>query len=242
MLLVDYREGSKELIAPLKRAGLPASEDDLASGDLAWIGRGVGGEPVWIGIEFKKINDLMQSLRSNRMNEQALKMQDDYRYRYLLIEGELSIDTQGRMLRRSRWGGTTPIPGLGAAELFKRVYVLHLMFGLTPIWMPTRTLVLKQIEFLYRIWTDQDMDKHKSHLGVYEGGIVPPTGFVRTVKTYPGCGLKVAKAAEAKFRTIRRATNANAEEWAALETTDEQGRARRLGTANAEKIITHLTT
>lgn len=243
MLLVDYRSGSEELIAPLQKAGLPATKDDLPEGDLAWIGRGEKGEPVWIGIEFKKVAELMQALRTNRVNEQARRMAKSFRYRYLLIEGDMHMDEQGRMLRRAKWGDWKPLPGLSAAELFKRVYVLHLTYGLTPIFVPSRYMTIKQIGFLYRVWTDQDLDKHKSHLGIYEPPtLVEPSAFVRTVRSYPGCGIKLALAAEDQFGTIRRATNATAAEWAALETTDDHGKTRRFGAANAAKILTHLTT
>lgn len=247
MLLVDYREGSKDLKEPLRAMGLPVTapeiKDDLDSGDLAWIGRGEKGEKIWIGIEFKKLGELMQSLRSNRVNEQALRMQHEFRFRYLMIEGELIMDKKGHMMRRSAWNSVQEMPGLSAGELFKRIYVLHIKFGLVPIFVPDRRMALKQIEFLYRVWTDQDQDQHKSHLGIYEPPlIVEPSGFVRTVKTFPECGLKIAAAAEKVFRTIRRAVNANADEWAAIETVDERGRARRLGSSNAAKIIDHLTT
>lgn len=247
MLFVDYRDGSKELKEPLRRLGLPVTpasdHDDLPAGDLAFLGRGEKGEGVWIGVEHKRLSDLMQSLRSNRMNEQALKMQKEFRFRYLMIEGDLHVDDQGRFLRRSKRGRFTPMPGLNAAELFKRVFVLHIAFGLVPIWTANQRISLKQIQFLYRVWTDTDMDKHKSHLAIYEPpSIVEPTPFVRTVKTYPECGLKFAKAAQSQFRTIRRATNATAEEWAAIEATDDKGKTRRFGALNAAKIITHVTT
>ncbi len=244
MILVDYRDGSKDLIAPMTKVGLPVESADLNSGDVAWIGRGEKGKATWIGIEHKKLPDLLQSLRSNRLNEQVRKMVKDYRFRYLFVEGELRTDTRGMLMQRAGWRREwTPIPGAASsAEVFKRLYVLQLQYGLTPIYVPNQAMAVKHIEFLYRVWTDQDLDQHKSHLGIYEPpAIIEPSEFVRSVRAWPECGLKVAHAAQGVFRSVRRAANASAAQWAALETEDTNGKRRKVGSSTADKIVTHLT-
>lgn len=248
-LLVDYREGSKDLLAPLLAMGLPCEESDLATGgdsqnaaDLAFVGRGEKGVGVMVGIEHKKLADLSSSLRTKRINEQARKMQTDYQFRYLIVEGDLMIDDRGHLLKRAGWRSMKAIEGVSAPELFKRVFVLQLTMGLTPLFVPTRRVALKAIEYLYRVWTDQDLDQHKSHLDVYEPPtIVPPTDFVRTVRTFPECGLKVAGAAEGEFGSIRAAVNAGARAWANVTTRDRHGNTRRFGESNAQKVVTYVT-
>lgn len=241
-LLIDYREGSEALVAPLLEAKLPAIESDLNSGDLAFVGRGVGGEGVMIGIEHKTIADALSSLRSNRLNEQAEKMEKDFAVRYIIVEGEIIINERGQLMRRAGWKTQKPYPGIRATEFFKRLFVLHLQRGLTPIFSPNRRTTIKIIEYLYRIWTDQDFDEHKSHLGLYQ----PPTHalaseFVDVISRLPGCGMKVASAAEKKFGTIRAAVNATEGDWAELTTKDKSGHARRFGGSNAQKVVTAVT-
>lgn len=247
MILVDYRDGSKELIAPLKKAGLPVRESDLPAGDVAFAGRGVKGAPLMIGIEYKKLPDLAQSLRTNRINEQLKKMrdieQDGFDHCWLFIEGELSYDGMGRLTRRVGKKLWKPIPGsVNHAELIKRVYVLALCGGLHPWWTKHQRDTVKHIEFLYRVYTDKDLDKHKSHLGMFEpASLEPVSQFERTIRSLPGCGPQVAKAAEYEFVNLKRAFNASLNQWAKLETKDDQGKTRKVGSATAAKIIKAIT-
>lgn len=245
MLFVDYREGSKELIDPLLKRGLPVERSDMDSGDIAFIGRGEGGEPVWVGIEHKKMSDLIQSLRTGRLNEQAEKMQRDYRFRYLLIEGQLRFGPQGHVLRRvgryrDDW---KPMPGnMRIGELLKRLATLHLMTGLTPIWSETQANSLKHIEMLYRVWTDTDLDAHKSHMALHEPRTAIPISEQRAVLCrLPGVQLKTSGVALKKFKSVRRAMNGTVREWAELKTKDDKGGERRVGEKTAQRIVDFLT-
>ena len=67
MILVDYRRGSHELKAPLLALGLPVEETTLDYGDLLFEGRGEGGKPVTVAIEYKKFGELMTSMRTGRL-------------------------------------------------------------------------------------------------------------------------------------------------------------------------------
>lgn len=243
MILVDYRAGSQELILPLQRLGLPVEEADLPTGDLLFEGRGIGGAPLSVGIEYKKVGELVQSVRTNRVNEQLRKMREEgaYDHSWLLVEGELLYDDMGRLVRRKGRRSFAPL-GMTHAELLKRVLVLELCGGLHPWWTQTRRDSCKFIEFLYRTYTDTDLDKHKSHLGLYEPALqAKPTQFQRTVQTWPGVGSKVAKAARKPFKSVRRAANATAAEWAALETRDNNGKARKVGLVVGQRIVDAVT-
>ena len=67
MIWVDSRIGSKDLAAPLTRLGLPAELTTLPFGDIAFEGQGDDRGPLTVGIEFKVLTDLVQSLRSGRL-------------------------------------------------------------------------------------------------------------------------------------------------------------------------------
>lgn len=218
MLLVDYRAGSKELIAPLRRMGLDAVEGDIAA-DIAFEGRGEKGAPVLIGLEYKKLGELMQSLRTQRLQgHQLLKMRDTFTFSYLLIEGELLYDTKGRLLKRVGRRQFRLMPGaMTAMELLKRLHVLNLRGGLMTLtpFARTQAETCMQIAALYRVWTDRDLDQHKSHIAIYQAPTLTPISeFRQIVKGFNGIGIKTSKAIEDCFRgSLRKAANAPRAKW-----------------------------
>lgn len=216
MLLVDYRDGSNELLEPLQKMGLPAESGDIPA-DLAWEGRGEGGVDVQIGVEFKKLPELVASLRTERLQGHQLgKMRDNFDYSYLLIEGELIYDSAGRLCRRSGRRTTAPIAGgMAIGELLKRLHVLHLCGGLIPIWSTHRSHTLRHIEALYRVWTDCALDEHKSHIAIYNPPPPEPISeFRHIIKGIEGIGFKTTEAIEAHFGgSLRRAATAGKKEW-----------------------------
>lgn len=245
MLLVDDRAGSKELAGPLSKLGLPIELTRLAFGDLAFIGRGEKGADVSIGIEFKQLGELVQSIRSERLQGfQLLGMRDEYDYSYLFFEGPWLYDKQGLLQRRSK-ATNKPVPLGGQmtiSELLKRVFVLHLRGGLNPWPTTSREDTLSSIRDLYRTWTDTALDKHKSHLGIYQApGLVPISDIRRTFKSFPGLGMAGAQAADQYFGgNVARACSASVEEWSNIVTIDDKGKPRRLGVSVAEVLWEHL--
>lgn len=216
MLLVDYRAGSAELLKPLQAMGLPAESGDIPA-DLAWEGRGEGGAPVMVGVEFKKLEELVQSLRTQRLQgHQLLKMRENFQFNYLLIEGELHYDKHGRLTKRTGARSFRPLPGsMSCGELLKRLVVLHLRGGLNVVHSHSRRESLRWIEALYRTWTDTDLDAHKSHIAIYQAPTLAPISTFRGFVTrFEGLGIKTSKAVEAHFGgNLRKAVNATKAEW-----------------------------
>lgn len=246
MLLVDYRAGSKELVTPLQAKGLEVVETTLDFGDIAFEGRGEGGQPVQVGVEFKKLPELIGAMRDGRLEgHQLLGMRGGptplYDFAYLFIEGVLLYDTNGVMLeKRFRRGRAVLEPmrgGMPAFEFKKRLQTLHLRGGLNHEWAATREETLDNLEVLYRTWTDKDLDGHTSHLAIYNAPtLVPVSQFRRTINTLPGLALARSSAAQQRFGSLRRAFNAPADEWASVETDG-----RKLGRTTAGHIVTAIT-
>ena len=216
MLLIDYRAGSDELREPLRKMGLPAESGDILA-DIAFEGRGEGGAPVMVGIEFKKLAELVQSLRTQRLQgHQLLKMREHFQFCYLLLEGEILHDRQGRLLRRTGRREFSPLPGgMAAGELRKRLLVLHLRGGLNFIHTTKREDTLEWIEALYHTWTDKDLDQHDSHIAIYQAptlaAISEFRGFFSRIA---GLGIRKTLPVEKHFQgSIRRAVNAPRSEW-----------------------------
>lgn len=238
MLLVDSREGSKNLVAPLKRAGLPVAETTLEFGDLAFLGRGEGGAEVAIGVEHKTVADCLDSLMSERLaGHQLPGLVRDYDRAYLIIEGERRSNAQGQLLRGSHTGWRPYHGAPNYVEFLKRLLVLQMRGGLTLIPTVDRAESVLWLTALYRVWTDADMDEHKSHLALYTPDLdrqllVKPSKQRIALAAWPGIGFERSAAVEHAFgSSIRKAVFASAQTWAAIETNG-----RKLGLKTAEKI------
>lgn len=244
MLLVDPRAGSKELVAPLRKMGLDVDDSTEIPADIAFTGKGEGGRPVTIGVEFKKLGENVASLRSGRLcGHQLPTMREHFDYCWLLVEGELLYDKQGRLQRRAGKRTIKPLPGsMGVSEYLKRLLVLHLRGGLNPWHTQNRSDTLKFLEVLYRTWTDVALDDHKSHLAIYQApSLVPMSKTQKALYAWDHLGLKGSKAVERHFKSVKRAANATAEEFAAIELVDEKtGKVRRLGAKDAAQIVAFL--
>ncbi len=219
MIHIDNRSGSAELFKPLVAMGLPACLERFDAADLAFEGRGVGGAHVLVGIEFKQVNELVQALRTERLQgHQMRKMRDTYDYSWLIIEGEAEWDKAGQLVRKGRFGAAKSL-GMGISELLKRVTVLQVSGGLTPWWTQNRAHTLKVIEALYRMWTDVAQDEHKSHIAIYHPApLVPVSDFRRAVAAWPNIGFTLSKQIEDRFvGSLRAAVNATPETWEEIE-------------------------
>ena len=243
-LFVDTQAGSKELIEPLKRLRLDVVPTRLDSGDLMFEGRGVKGAPVLVGIEYKKLSELVESFRTERLQGfQVPRMRETYQWSYLFIEGSLLYNAKGRLCAWKNYRGhrqLVPCHGqMTVGELLRRLYVLHLCAGVVPWWTRDQRDTLQSISALYHTWTDVDLDEHKSHLALY----VPPAPFGAsrqriTLSTFPDVGKQFSRVAEKTFqRSIAAASTAPIEEWAALTATARNGSTRRLGMKAAQRIV-----
>lgn len=255
MIYVDSATGSNSLIDPLRRLGLPVEEARLRSGDLWWVGRGVKGEPLRIGVEFKKIGELAQSLESERLQgHQLLEMHQNgpgdgkggYDRCYLLVEGDFGSDELGRgtLFKAKR---TRKLHGVGnAVELEKRLHTLMVRGGLFERFVPDRRTALRVIQAWYRCWTDKDLDKHKSHLGLYAPDLdstlkVPVSDFRRMAAQIPGIGFTRSEAVADYFSDDPESMmSAGIEEWAEITSLSDDGKARRIGESQAKKIWAFL--
>lgn len=86
MLIVDRREDTLGLFKPFD---VEVESAELDSADYCFIGNGADADrPLLIGIERKKIRDLINSMRDRRLSgSQAPDMAMTYDRRYLVIEG-----------------------------------------------------------------------------------------------------------------------------------------------------------
>ncbi len=248
-LLVDDRAGSNELIKPLIAAGLPVESARLDSADIVFLGRGEGGKGTFIGIEHKKVPDLIASLNSGRLaGLQLLRMLDTYDRNWLVVEGDWTHDSDGRTSMWAGKGSRRPVKGAPQAmELEKRLLTLEIRGGFKVRHCPTRRDTIRFITALYRYWTDQDLDEHKSHLALHapdqDAALkIPLSDFRKAVQMLlPGVGYAASRNLEDYFNgSFRRLMLCPESEWAEMKLVDGKGNEKRLGAARAKKIVEAL--
>ncbi len=231
MILVDYREDSKNkgsngLWDDLKKTSLPIQQDTLEGGDLMFLGRGMGGSEVTVGVEFKKLKDLFSSLRSNRLQGHQLHELQPYDFKFLLIEGDWKCNDAGQVCMRTGFKDWSSVAGgFRASELDKTLLGLALRAGVVVKEVSTRKDTVRWITSLYRNFTDVAWDDHSSHIGLYRPqGLTRPSAFCNFIAGIPSIGLKRARAVESFFDSKpRRAVMARADVWQEIDGVGKKG-------------------
>lgn len=231
MILVDYREDSKKkgsngLWDDLKKTNLPLQRDKLTGGDLMFMGNGPEGKEVTVGVEFKKIRDLLSSLRTRRLQGHQLFELQAYDFRFLLVEGEWRHNDAGQVVLRSGYKDWSPAPGnFSAAELDKTLLGLALRAGIIVKETHTRRETVRWIQSLYRNFTDVEWEDHSSHTGIWRPAtLVKPSPFRNFIMGIPSIGVKTSRAVEQFFTnprtgqtSPRRAVSARADTWSQID-------------------------
>jgi ERCC4-type nuclease len=101
---VDPRAGSGDLLPMFQMAGIPSAHEQLDYGDVSLVGRGPDERPVFIGIEIKTVNDLIQCLVSKRFVGQREDgtpgqlggLLQTYELVYVVVEGTM-INVNGEL-------------------------------------------------------------------------------------------------------------------------------------------------
>jgi ERCC4-type nuclease len=246
LLLIDRRVGSKDLLKPLKSAGLDAEIVELEFADVAFSGKGAKGASVDIGIELKTLTDLVGSLRSGRLaGHQLPGLRAHYEHAWLVVEGLWRTNETGHVTTyQGKTRGWVPLHGkMSSSELEKQVLTLELCGGLHARYTNARADTVRFICNLYRWWTDIALDHHTSHLAIHDQPtLVPISAYRQAFCKLPGVGVKASKAVAEHFgNSMRKASEATLDEWANIKVHDEStGKSRRLGESIAERIILFL--
>lgn len=222
-LLVDYRVGSKDLYPSLLRLGVAAQLAspplELLFGDFCWIGHGPSGD-LEIGVERKNIYDFISSMRENRLSGHQVKgMVETYDVRYLLLEGEWTVDKDGGVWAQNKWKGWKKLePGksraVGYGEMLGFISALVNQAGFNLI---RSSGVEESAYWLKSLWSwwQKEWDEHEA-LGIGgvggafvgskgRGGVkvVDVDGGWELASRLPGLGLKRSKEVSRKFSTAR---------------------------------------
>jgi ERCC4-type nuclease len=195
----------------------------LPAGDFCFAGEGPKG-PALIGIERKRVKDMMASIRNGRFSgEQVPKLLDHYDFSYLVIEGRFRTNWHSGVLEE-KWGrdyspvvvGKSTFVGL---ELESFLISIALR---TPIRVvPTRD-EKETVEFIIsanhnfsKPWSD-----HSAHSAIHQPEQYATVGKASTVRriayTLSGVGWERSGVVEQHFSSVESMVSASPGDWAKL--------------------------
>lgn len=227
MIHIDDRKGSKHLVPLLEARGLPTDLTRMEFGDVAFNGSGPTGETS-VGIELKKLDDLIQSLTTKRFQAHQLPgMLGLYEFPILIVEGMYRESEDGLIERGCQFG---PRLNWMRHRSFLTFNQLEGMLFTLAFQTPVRVIktrdtdhTVMEIARLYR-WWQKPWTSHDSHKAVVKA--TPVSQELRdpwfnrdryfpecVALQVPGLGNKRALAAARHFRSVARMALAGPKSW-----------------------------
>lgn len=240
-LLVDDRVGAVELAGPLRKLSLPVQVQRLEGGDFVFDGDGAGGKTVKVGIERKRMDDILTCIRTRRWaDEQLPKMRAECDVVVLLIEGIWREAEDGRLevWRRGEW--SDPATGARpAGELRTFAMTQQFKAGVHVVFSPKVEATCKWIQSAWLWWNAAGgYDRHHSH----GGGVYLPRETIGVLGRVgamacrvDGIGPTLAVFVQEAFRSPHEAVNAGLRRWADIPWVTKTGKQQRLGMGRAMK-------
>lgn len=221
---VDTRAGSQEYLAPLQALGIPAEPAQLPAGDVSWIGRGVKGAPIPVGVEIKKWSDLLTCVRDGRFADQLKKMNDVYQVKWLLIEGPWRVDHEGFVELPTLEGFWRRADGhYRIQEVYSWLFTMVQCGGIL-LWVsPSQSYSVAWLRSLWLWWTGKDYEEHRAHLDWYRPPL-PPTPWISepqpvqiVARVFPGIGSHLCALVSEEFPSVEEMVTASPERWQKVE-------------------------
>ena len=215
-MLIDRRAGSAELLLPMQAREVPVELCTLRFGDAAIVGNGEFG-PVMIGVERKKIRDLLQSLTSGRLSGHQLPgLVDEYAHRWLLVEGAYRESRDGMIEVPRGHGKPWELIRFKHAALEAYLVTLTMRGGLHVQRTYSQDETASWLAVLWKWWTGKAWAEHRSHLALHQAPDIglwdKPTLVQRWAAELPGIDSKSAIVAQ-YFRTPLELAVAGEREW-----------------------------
>lgn len=223
---VDTRAGSGPLVPLLQRRGVKGVEAaTLLYGDIAIDGNGPEGMPVAVGIEYKRLGDMLQCIDNGRfVGHQLPGMLDCYNVIVLLVEG----------IWRERSDGLIEVPagptwkpirsGAGFAMASGLVGFLNTMEFKVGIKVMRTGTTSQTVDCLFHMnnwWTKKEWEDHRAHLAFDNSQalalISRPSLVRRVAKELPGVGMGRSGPVARAFTSVVDMAMATVEEWEAIE-------------------------
>jgi ERCC4-type nuclease len=221
MILVDPRIGSRELLSTIRQHGVKAELSSLTYGDACFDGFGPKG-PVTIGIERKRLHDMLHCIDDKRYSAHQLPgMYQMYDRSILIVEGHWRPHDQQDLLMEGFNGGISwgPCRYRTQRVLYSKLrrYLMSVaMSGVIVTYSRdlehTAIDVCEYFRWFQKRWTDHTALIDTQRL-VIPSLTLKPTLVRRWASEIDDIGIKYGIEAEKRFKRPVVLANADESEW-----------------------------
>ena len=221
--MLDDRTGSGDLIRYLRGV---AKLSRLSFGDAQIEGNGPEGRPVLVGVEVKRVEDILKCITDGRFaGHQLPGLQASYEVVYLVVEGDYRVGKEG-LLEVMRYHMWRPVL-LGSRKFMYRdmdnwLTTMEMKAGVKIRRTGGRQETAQFLKDLYGWWTGREWEEHRAHLAFHDPG--PPAALLRkpsllrrVAKELPGVGWERSAAVEKRFHSVVQMVQASEKEWRTVE-------------------------
>lgn len=226
-MIVDRRAGSKDLYPQLQMARVqPLELGDLHYGDVSILGNGPEGCPWTVGIEYKKLPDLAQSIDTGRLaGHQLPGMLECYQDCWLLIEGIWRTGKYGEVQvpRASGWQSLINgrSGGFSAKSLYGFILTCQIKLGIKVVQCGASEQTVAWLSAINHWWTGKEYEEHRAHLAFDSSSALTlvsrPSLVRRVAKELPGIGWGRSGAVAKSFHSVVEMATAAQSEWEDIE-------------------------
>lgn len=224
VVLVDDRTGSGEVAPILRGLHVPVRVERMDSADFAFEGQGPRGKCM-VGIERKKVRELIQSIESGRFEgDQLPKMVKAYEHCWLVVEGIWRPNPQSGVLEEGSSNGWHDTlfgrKGFAFCQLDNFLTSMqarvHLMVKYTATVTDTAWVVKDMWQWYRKPW-----GQHRSGLVIYNPPppaalFLKPNLVRRWANNLDGIGWEKSAAVAARFATPIDMVVAPEREWVTI--------------------------
>jgi hypothetical protein len=196
----------------------------MDSADFAFEGQGPHGSML-IGVERKKVKELIQSIESGRFEgDQLPKMLKTYEQSWLIVEGVWRPNPQSGVLEEMAGGGWRDMmfgrKGFAFCQLDNFLTSLQARVHLMVKYASTVTDTAHTVKGMWQ-WYRKPWSSHKSGLVIYTppppAALFLAPGLVRRVANQlEGIGWEKSAAVAARFETVLDMVVATEKDWASI--------------------------
>jgi ERCC4-type nuclease len=225
MLLIDSRIGSQDLAPVLKSFGVPVDLCTLDYGDCAFIGNGAEGRPVPVGIELKKLNDILNCVTTGRFSGHQLPgLVQTYDEVWLVIEGIYRPHPRDGVLETLSGGHWVSVKQGTRTWMYRDLEhfltTIEIKGGVRLRRSTDRAETARIVAGLYA-WWQKDYIEHRAHLAMNRAHrdtalLTKPSFKFEVAACMPGLGYMKAGCAAGHFGSVREMVNAEEPEWRAI--------------------------
>jgi len=243
VLKLDNRVGSGDLTTYFSAWKVPHQLTRLEFADVAFTGHGPGDMDLEVGIEIKKVRDVLACISDGRFaGHQLPGLVENYARVWLVIEGPYSVDYTSGLLVHRRGKRVQPIV-LGTRQFMYRDLSnwITTIETKTPVRVRRTSSRVETARFcadLHSWWTNKTWNEHRSHLAFDEplpdnGLLTRPSLCRRVAKELPGIGWVKSGTVSGHFRTVLELALAEEKDWREID---------GVGKGLASKIVSAIRT